>query len=186
MGSRPPTFTNPEGERVELVIWPGQRAVYHQLYYRGQIAVNVIGIWHQGFERPLWVMTNLDPEQDLQIYRARMKIDESFRDLKSLLGLHKIMNKSQENMEKMVALLLIAYAIGLLVGESLRDQMYGGPPPASARFPSHSGKRWKLYSGLFVLIKQKIWLSDAVLEQLITTVLRTFTCLVRGDVRSFV
>jgi hypothetical protein len=186
MGSRPPTFTNPEGERVELVIWPGQRAVYHQLYYRGQIAVNVIGIWHQGFERPLWVMTDLDPEQDLHIYRARMKIDESFRDLKSLLGLHKIMNKSQENMEKMVALLLIAYAIGLLVGESLRDQMYGGPPPASDRSPSHSGKRWKLYSGLFVLIKQKIWLSDAVLEQLITTVLRTFTCLVRGEVRSFV
>jgi hypothetical protein len=186
MGSRPPTFTNAEGERVELVIWPGQRAVYHQLHYRGEVPVNVIGMWRQGFKRPLWVMTNLDPERGLQIYRARMKIDECFRDLKSLLGLHKIMNKSQHNMEKMVALLLIAYAIGLLVGESLRDEMYGGPQLASGSSQPRTSKRWKLYSGLFILIKQKIWLSKAVLDRLITTVLNTFTCLVRGDVRSYV
>jgi hypothetical protein len=124
-------------------------------------------------------MTNLDPELGLRIYRARMKIDESFKDLKSLLALHKIMNKSQENMEKIVALLLIAYAIGLLVGESLRDAMYGGSQ-------QRTGKHWKLYSGLFVLIKQKICLSEVVLKQLITAVLRTFARLVRGNVRSFV
>ena len=160
--------------------------MYHQLHYRGEVPVNVIGMWRQGFKRPLWVMTNLDPERGLQIYRARMKIDECFRDLKSLLGLHKIMNKSQHNMEKMVALLLIAYAIGLLVGESLRDEMYGGPQLASGSSQPRTSKRWKLYSGLFILIKQKIWLSKAVLDRLITTVLNTFTCLVRGDVRSYV
>jgi hypothetical protein len=64
-----------------------------------------------------------------------MKIDECFKDLRSLLGLHKIMNKSQHNMEKMVALLLIAYAIELLVGESLRDEMYGGPQLAPRQLP---------------------------------------------------
>jgi hypothetical protein len=42
-----------------------------------------------------------------------MKIEQSFRDLKSLLGLHKMMNKSQQHMEQMAALLMIAYAIGL-------------------------------------------------------------------------
>jgi len=39
-------------------------------------------------------------------YEAR----ESFRDMKNLLGLEKLMNKHRDNMEKMVALLLIAYA----------------------------------------------------------------------------
>ena len=56
----------------------------------------------------------------------RMKIDEHFRDLKSLLHLDRLMNKSRENMEKLVALVCIAYAIGLLVGEKLRDRAYRG------------------------------------------------------------
>lgn len=186
MRHQPPTLTNAEGERVELVLWPGKQAVYHQLYYRGEVPVNVIGIWRKGFKRPLWVMTNLDPELALKIYRARMKIDESFKDLKSLLGIDRVMNKRQANMEKMVALLLIAYAIGLLVGESLRDEMYNGPPSDADSSQPRTGKRWKLYSGLFILIKQKIWLSQQLLERIITAVLRTFTRLVRGDVRTYV
>jgi|Deesub1362A_J573_1020465.scaffolds.fasta_scaffold15241_2 hypothetical protein len=54
-----------------------------------------------------------------------MKIEESFRDLKGLLGMERLMNKTQENMEKMIALLLIVYAIALLVGENLRDYLSG-------------------------------------------------------------
>jgi len=186
LGSHAPIFTNAEGERVELVIRPGQRVVYRQLYYRGKVAVQVIGIWRRGFERPIWIMTNLDPEVGWEIYQARMKIDESFKDLKSLLGLGKIMNKSQENMEKMVALLLITYAIGLLIGEALRDAMYGGPPSAQHPAQQPVGKRWYLYSGLFVLLKQKISLPAAILHQLVRSVLNAFIRLVWADVRSFV
>ena len=113
LGSHPPVFTNAEGERVELFVAPGKKAIYCQIYYRGQVLVNVIGFWRKGFRRPLWVMTNLAPEEALHIYQARMKLDESYRDLKSLLNLDK--NKIQVNMEKMVALVLIAYAIGLLL-----------------------------------------------------------------------
>jgi len=47
-------------------------------------------------------------------------------------------------MEKMVSLALIAYAIGLVLGETLRSYL----------FPDTSRKR-KLYSGLFVLLKLK-------------------------------
>ena len=51
-----------------------------------------------------------------------MKIEESFRDLKSLLGLSKIMNKSRERMEKMVAMVLLAYAIAFWLSiETLSD-----------------------------------------------------------------
>jgi hypothetical protein len=121
-------------------------------------------------------------------------IEESFRDLKSLLNLDKIMNKRQANMEKMVALVLIAYAIGLLVGESIRDHMYGlpeGPVEAASPNPAASltkrqGKYWKLYSGLFVLLKQKITLSHEVLKQVILAVQRAFSSLVLGRVRTYV
>jgi ABC-type enterochelin transport system permease subunit len=37
----------------------------------------------------------------------------------------KLMNKQQTYMEKMLALLLLVFAIGLLVGERLRDHLYG-------------------------------------------------------------
>lgn len=191
MGSHPPVFTNDEGRRVELTVAPGETAVYHQIYYRGQVLVSVIGTWKKGFRKPLWVMTNLAPEEGLEIYRARMKIEESFRDLKSLLHLDKVVNKTQSNMEKMVALVLIAYAIGLLVGESIRDHQYGSSELADAttsgkQNPTHKGKYWKLYSGLFVLLKQKITLTHQVLEQVILAVQRAFACLVLGDVRCYV
>jgi hypothetical protein len=55
-----------------------------------------------------------------------MKIEESFKDLKSLLHLEKVMNKKREKMERVVALVLLAYALGLLIGEALRDRVYGG------------------------------------------------------------
>lgn len=39
-------------------------------------------------------MTNLrKAEEGLAIYLQRMKIEEAFRDLKSLLNFHKLMNK---------------------------------------------------------------------------------------------
>lgn len=191
LGSHPPIFTNDEGRRIELTVAPGETAIYHQIYYKGQVLVNVIGTWEKGFRKPLWVMTTLAPGKGLEIYQARMKIEESFRDLKSLLHLDKVVNKTQSNMEKMVALVLIAYAVGLLVGESIRDHLYGSSEKASAttsgqQDPAHKGKYWALYSGLFVLLKQKITLTHQVLEQLILAVQHAFACLVLGDVRCHV
>jgi hypothetical protein len=121
LGSHPPTFINAEGRRIKLTVPRGKKRVYHQLYYKGEVAVNVIGVWRQGFQRSLWAMTNLSPEEGLTIYLARMKLEESLKDLKSLLLLDKVMNKLQENMDKIVALLLMSYTTGLLVGESIRD-----------------------------------------------------------------
>jgi len=50
----------------------------------------------------------------LAIYLERMKIEECFRDVKNLLSLEKLMNKRQEYMEKMVALLLISVVMNLI------------------------------------------------------------------------
>lgn len=48
-------------------------------------------------------------------------VKEGFKDLKGLLSLERIVNKRQENMEKMVAMVFLAHALGLLMGEGLRD-----------------------------------------------------------------
>ena len=141
--SKRPTITNETGNRIELYLTKGNRIFLKGVYYKSKIRVNIAGEWKKGFKEPLWVITNIEPEEALKIYKARMKIEESFKDLKSILGMGKIMNKKRENMEKMIALLLLSYVIGFLVGEEIRDRTY-------------SGDKWKNYSGLFVLLKQKV------------------------------
>lgn len=117
-------------EEVKLMIGQGQEAQeYHQLYYKGVVPVNLIGVWEKGFKKPLWVMTNVSAQDGLRIYQERAKIETSFRDLKSLLGMHKVMNKSRVYLDKMLGLLLIAYAIAVLVGEAIRDVRYAAVEP---------------------------------------------------------
>jgi hypothetical protein len=97
-----------------------------------------------------------------------MKIGETFRDLKNLLGFEKMMHKKRELMEKMVTLMLIAYAIGLLLGETLRDHF----------FPEGSPKR-KAFSGLFILLKFKLDLPPSKLRTLSAIALESFSNIVR-------
>lgn len=113
-----------DGDKVSLSLTPGNRVFLKGVYYRGKVKVNLAGEWKQGFPEPLWVITNLEPEEGLNIYHARMNIDESFKDLKSLWGLEKVMNKKLEKLEKMVAMVLLASSIGSLVGEEIRDRLY--------------------------------------------------------------
>lgn len=116
------------------------------VYYKGTVKMNLIGYWKKGMKEAMWITTNLDPKTALKIYLDRMKIEESFKDLKSLLGLECIMSKDRQYMEKLIMLVLIAYTIGVLVGEKLRDRMY------------RSEKKWTRYSGLFILIRQRVTL----------------------------
>ncbi|MEM4203368.1 MAG: hypothetical protein QXS54_04790, partial [Candidatus Methanomethylicaceae archaeon] len=136
LGSHPPKFWDAEGREVHLEVGQGEgeTVIHREVRYKDEVCVNLIGTWTTGCAEPLWVMTDLAPEHGLQVYRARTKIEEGFRDLKGLLGMGRVMNKRQDYMEKTLALLLLVYAIGLLVGESLRDALYGQPvahPPSA-------------------------------------------------------
>jgi hypothetical protein len=95
-----PTILNENKEKVSLLISQGETIIHRGVYYKGKVEVNLIGRWEKGFNEPIWVIINLSPEEALRIYRIRMKIEESFRDLKDLLSLEKIMNKKQENMKR--------------------------------------------------------------------------------------
>jgi len=198
LGRHPPKFLDGEGREVVLSVSPGKKALYRRVRYKGEVPVNLIGVWKKGYAEPLWVMSDLEPEKALHIYLRRMKIEETFRDLKSLLGLERQMNKSWEYMEKMVALLLLVYTVGVLLGENLRDYLYGQPVPdpnaslgpdlPSARVggstprlgnpPSLPGGKWKRYSGLFVLLKQKWSVPTREWQAIVAVALASFLAIV--------
>jgi hypothetical protein len=189
LGSHPPTFYDAAGRKVILTVGLGEQVVYHQLRYLDRVVVNVVGVWRKGHAEPLWVMSNLPPEQALATYAARMKIEEAFRDLKSLLNLDKLMNKSQQHMEQMAALVMLAFTIGFLTGEALRDDLYGTPdtprpaadtaPTPAATAPANTRRKWQLYSGLFIVLKRKTTLTDERLQELLNQVAAAFAQLVQ-------
>ena len=195
--AHPPKFYDAQGKEVALTISPGETVILNKVWYMGKALVNVIGTWKKGLDEPMWITTNLEAKRGLQIYFARMKIEETYRDLKSLLGMTKLMNKQQVYMEKMIALLLLVFTIGLLVGEEVRDLLYGEPIAEDEQQLDHcdripgdpsrkKGKKWKRYSGLFVLLKQKWSLTQDQKEAVLLAAFTTFHCLIQPHVRTFV
>ena len=142
------------GKAVELSVPQGKTRLINQVFYKGKVCVNVIGVWKKGFSQPMWIMTDMEAMLGLTYYLERMKIEEAFRDLKSLLNFQKLMNKHHCQMEKMVALLLIAYTLALILGEALRSEL----------FPQDCRKH-KLYSGPFIFLKLNPNLSPPLLTQ---------------------
>jgi len=193
-GSKPPKFYYDARQKRELKlkIAPGDEPkVYRQIYYQGVLLVNIIGVWEAGFKSPLWIITNLEPEEGLRIYKLRSKIEVCFRDLKSLLHLHQIMNKSRSYLEKALALILITYAIALLVGEAIRDVRLANVAPNEVDLhnppETEKSSKWHSFSGLFLLLKRRRRLDARTLQQIIHSVLAIFSNLVLGNhVRSFV
>jgi hypothetical protein len=149
-----PKFCDGEGKEVVLSIQKGETRIIPKIFYKGKVYVNVISRWKEGFSEPMWVMTDLKAEDGLEIYLQRMKIDEAFRDLKSLLNFDKLMNKCRRWMEKMVALVLLAYTLALFLGEVLRKD----------KFPDDSRKHC-LYSGPFIYLKLKIAFPPPILSK---------------------
>ena len=181
-GKQGPKFTDEVGQEIKLNVGMGKKVICKNVYYKGKVRLNVIGVWKKGFSRPLWVMSNLDPQVALEVYYQRMKIEECFKDIKDLLGVTKVMNKHQDYMEQMIALVLLAFSIAFLIGEAVRDRIYG-PPPSGKQEP---GKRWRLYSGLFIILRQKIPLDRMEWRCLLHEVLAHFSCLLFGNVRTYV
>lgn len=191
---RQPRVVDADGDPVKLFIRPGETVIRNNVYYLGKVKVNLIGHWRKSLSKPLWVMTTLAAERGLEIYQKRMKIEETFRDCKDLLHLSKLMNKQQRHLEQMIALTLIAYVAGLWLGEAIRDVVYGNldvsqiatallekPAVDPNRHP-----KWLLYSGLFVLIKQRLRLSRNEVKTVSRAAAGAFAVLVQGNVRSLV
>ena len=89
----------------------------------------------------------------------------------------------------MAALVLLAFTIGFLVGEALRDEPYGAPAsgpaapgtpsPATESVASQARRKWQRYSGLFVVLKRKLTLAAKRLRLLHNQVVVAFAQLVQ-------
>lgn len=193
-GSKPPKFYYDEHKNDELTLFIAhdtEPQIYRDIYYKGEVKVNVIGFWKSGMAKPLWVITNIAPEKALEIYLQRMKIEMKFRDMKSILQLDTIMNKSKSYLDQMIALMLITYAIAILIGEAIRDVRYARISPDQLDLNQQpdvpKNSHWYAFSGLFVLLRQKRRLSHEILRKIVSKVFTFFSALVSGkNVRSFV
>jgi len=181
LGSHQPNLLDQTGKRLILTIVPGQKVVYQDVLYREKVKVQVIGLWRKGNAEPLWVMTSLEAKRGLEIYLQRMKIEEAFKDLKSLLGLDRLMNKRQDYMEQMAALVMLAFAIGYLIGEAVRDELFD---PQDETTSANTRRKWRQFSGLFLLLKRKWSLAKATWRRLLRQVLDAWTTLVHPPVRT--
>jgi len=193
LGANPPHFYYDREQKhpLRLLVAPiNKPQIYRQVYYQGEVCLDVIGIWRYGFRQPMWIMTNLEPEMGLKLYYQRMKIEICFRDLKSLLHIDKVMNKSQDYLDKMLAMVMLAYAICLVVGEAIRDVQYAQVSPDELNLLTipQVGKRssWHLFSGPFLLLKQRFRLEQTVVNQIVKAALAIFAQLIFANVRTLV
>jgi len=193
MGSHPPHFyyDAEQKQRLRLLIAPlNKPKIYRQVYYMGSVCLNLIGIWHYKFKQPMWIMTNMEPEAGLALYKQRMKIEICFRDLKSLLHIDKVMNKSQQYLDKMLAMVMLAYAVCLIVGEAIRDVQYAQVEPEEVSLltvpTGEITSRWYLFSGPFLLLKQRYRLDRKILKRIVIAALLIFTHLIYANVRTLV
>jgi len=191
---KPPRLVDADGEPIKLFIRPGETVIRPNVYYLGTVKVNLIGHWRKSLSKPLWIITSLEPKRGLELYLKRMKIEETFRDCKDLLHLTKLMNKKQPLLEQMIALSLLAYVAGVWFGEAIRDMVYGQlditqlADALRNKLPVdvNTHPKWLLYSGLFVLLKQKLRLSSEQIEAVSQVAASAFATLVHGNVRSCV
>lgn len=127
-------------------------------------------------------MTDFKPEHGLQVYCARMKIEANFRALENMLGTTRVMNKRQDSIEKLLALLLPRYAIGLLVGENPCDVLYcpltARLSLADASMSQPRRNKWQRYSELFVPLRQKLHASPLRWRAILNTTLAVFLTIV--------
>lgn len=122
-----------------------------------------------------------------------MKIEESVSECKDLLYLPKVMNERQDYLERKIALALIAYAVGYLFGEEVRDVCNGkleadqvnagllGEVPKQVS----ANRKWQVYSDLFIVLTQKLRQPEKMLVTIAKSVTQIFLILVYGPVRTF-
>jgi hypothetical protein len=193
MGANPPLFYY-DAERkqpLQLLVAPiNKPQIYRQVYYMGAVCLNVVGIWRYGFKEPMWIITNLEPEAGLALYDQRMKIEICFRDLKSLLHIDKVMNKSQVYLNKMLAMVMLAYAVSVVVGEAIRDVQFAQVDPDELNLLTvptvDKSSRWYLFSGPFLFLKHRYRLARCILRRIISAALHIFAHLIYANVRSLV
>ncbi|MEM4134710.1 MAG: transposase [Candidatus Micrarchaeia archaeon] len=119
-------LVNGEGEDVREVMKGmrvGEVKVMRGVWCGGRVRVNLV-IYKKGCSEPFVLATNSEPnEKMIEIYLTRMKIEQTFGDMKSQMGIEGMMVRDLGKVMKMVLLMNIGLNVGVIVGEKIREGM---------------------------------------------------------------
>ncbi len=171
----------------------GKPRRYRDCLYQGngEIKVDIVVYRERGFKEPWFLLVPsgmediLPTELVIQLYRRRMRIEVTFRDFKSHLGLRGLSLKVRKGkrLDRLLAAMALAYILLLVLGKGeigkfLRKIIE--VPRSKAR---HGTKRT-----LSVLTISLFAISDTFLltrDNLISTLTQCFNLLQRGEAFSF-
>jgi hypothetical protein len=87
-------------------------------------------------------------------------------------------------------MVMLAYAISVVVGEAIRDVQYAQVDPDDLNLLNvpavEKSSRWYLFSGPFLLLKQRYRLGRRILRWIVAAALQIFAHLIFANVRSLV
>jgi hypothetical protein len=117
------------------------RALYQK---RRRVPTSLVVAHKEPAPEPWYLVTSFEERlRAEQIYRKRMWIEESFRDAKSRLGLHKFWAAKPERMERMMILVALTMLITILVALEYHRRHPGEDPQLTTK---RKGKTLSVFS----------------------------------------
>jgi hypothetical protein len=179
--SRSDILVETRGRRLSLSRLPHRQGVacrYRNVLYHGQkkVRVDLIIFRERGFRDPWFLLVPPDSEERLstdavvRLYRSRMRIETSFRDFKSWLGVRglRLKVRKAERLNRLLMGLSLGYVLLLALGTGQLGQQLRREMEILRRTARHGTRRTLSDLFLALLVLSDVWLfSPANLKTLI-------------------
>ncbi len=86
-------------------------------FYRGKLRVHIVGYRPSITRETMWFAIS----DGVNVYYDRFYIEHGFKDLKGRFNLHRAMIRSTRILERLIALIFIAYILTLIAGSFIRE-----------------------------------------------------------------
>ncbi len=91
--------------------------IYENALYRGKLRVHIVGYRPSITRETMWFAIS----DGVNVYYKRFYIEHGFKDLKGRFNLHRAMIRSTRILERLIALIFIAYILTLVAGSFIRE-----------------------------------------------------------------
>jgi hypothetical protein len=145
-------------------IEPGKMEIYRSALYVGKLRVHIVGYRPSITRETMWfaVSDGVDVHSAVDVYYERFYIEHGFKDLKSRFNLHRAMIRSVRILERLIALILIAYILALVAGSFIREKGF---------IPKRYASR---YSSVSVFYRFSHWVPPDKRQLLLQSILSFF------------
>ncbi len=97
--------------------------IYENALYRGKLRVHIVGYRPSITRETMWfaISDGVDVHSAVDVYYKRFYIEHGFKDLKGRFNLHRAIIRSTRILERLIALIFIAYILSLVAGSFIRE-----------------------------------------------------------------